>query len=94
MLVMVRKMVVTEGHADQVIKQFSSEGIIEKQEGFIDLTVMQQKARRGEEEVIVMIHWESEEYWKQWEKGDAHLAGHKAKRDQPKPEYLIRTEVG
>lgn len=27
------------------------------------------------------------------EKGDAHLAGHKAKRDQPKPEYLIRTEV-
>lgn len=41
MLVMLRKMVVTEGHADQVVKQFSSEGIIEKQEGFIDLTFMQ-----------------------------------------------------
>ncbi len=66
--IMLRKMVVTEGHADQVVKKFSKEGPIEQQEGFIDLTVMKQKARQGEEAIVVMIRWESEDHWKQWEK--------------------------
>ncbi|MDQ0247351.1 heme oxygenase (staphylobilin-producing) [Bacillus fengqiuensis] len=43
MFVQMRKTIVTEGEADQVIKWFSGEGIIEKQEGFIDLTVMVKK---------------------------------------------------
>ena len=43
MFVMLRKMIVTEGDAEQVVNRFSSEGIIEKQEGFVDLTVMQEK---------------------------------------------------
>lgn len=93
MFVMLRKMVVTEGNADKVVEQFSKPGIIEQQEGFVELTVMTDNARRGEEVVVVMIRWESEAYWKQWEKSDAHLAGHRAKRGQPKPEYLISTEV-
>lgn len=54
---------------------------------------MSQKARQGEEEVMIMIRWESDAYWKQWEKSDAHLAGHKANRGKPKPDYLIRQEV-
>ncbi|MEK3890372.1 antibiotic biosynthesis monooxygenase family protein [Bacillus sp. FSL K6-3431] len=94
MFVTLRKMVVTEGNADKVVQQFSKKGIIEEQEGFVDVTVMQQKARRGEEEFVVMIRWESEDHWKQWERSGAHLAGHKAKRGQPKPEYLINTEGG
>lgn len=91
--IMLRKMVVTEGHADQVVEKFSKKGPIEQQEGFIDLTVMKQKARRGEEAVVVMIRWESEAHWKQWEKSDAHLAGHRANRGKPKPDFLISTEV-
>ncbi|UJL47746.1 antibiotic biosynthesis monooxygenase [Virgibacillus sp. NKC19-16] len=94
MFVTLRKMVVTEGNADKVVERFSSPGVIEEQEGFVDLTVMKQKAKRGEEEVVVMMRWESEEHWKQWEKSDAHLAGHKANRGKPKPEYLISTEGG
>lgn len=77
MFVILRKMVVTEGNANQVINKLGTEGIIEKQEGFVDLTVMQQKTRKDEGEI--MIRWESE----------AYLAGHKANHGKPKPDYLI-----
>lgn len=59
-----------------------------------DLSVIVKKARRGDEEVIVLIHWESEEYWKQWEKSEVHIAGHKAKLGKPKPEYMVSSEGG
>lgn len=68
MFVQLRKMTVKEGYADKVIERFSAEGIIEKQEGLIDVTVLEKNVRRGDEEVVVMIRWESEDRWKQWEK--------------------------
>ncbi|MBT2665093.1 antibiotic biosynthesis monooxygenase [Bacillus sp. ISL-4] len=92
MFVQMRKMVVKEGNAEQVVKRFSGEGIIEKQEGFIDLSAMVKKVRRGDEEVIIMINWESEAHWKQWEKSEAHIAGHKANLGKPKPEYIVSSE--
>lgn len=94
MFIQIRRISVAEGHAEQVVEQFSKAGIIEQQEGFIDATIMQKKTRKGDEEVVVMIRWESEEHWKQWEKSDAHIANHRAKRNQPKPEYILNTEVG
>ncbi|AZV48659.1 antibiotic biosynthesis monooxygenase [Bacillus halotolerans] len=93
MFVQLRKMTVKEGHADKVIERFSAEGIIEKQEGLIDVTVLEKNVRRGDEEVVVMIRWQSEDHWKQWEKSDAHIAGHKANKGKPKPDYMISTEV-
>ncbi|KKK38819.1 antibiotic biosynthesis monooxygenase [Mesobacillus campisalis] len=92
MFVQMRKMVVTEGNAGQVVQRFGGEGLVEKQEGFIDSTVMVKKVRRGEEEVVVLTRWESEAHWKQWEKSDAHIAAHKAKLGKPKPEYLVHSE--
>lgn len=89
-----KKTVVTEGNAEQVVNRFSREGIIEKQEGFIDLTVMVKKVRRGDEEVVIMIRWESEQHWKQWEKSEAHIAGHRANLGKPKPEYIVQSENG
>lgn len=68
MFVQLRKMTVKEGFADKVIERFSAEGIIEKQEGLIDVTVLEKNVRRGDEEVVVMIRWESKDRWKQWEK--------------------------
>ena len=94
MFVQMKKTVVTEVHADQSVQKFSREGLIEKQEGFVDLSVLVKKVRRGDEEVIIMIRWESEEYWKQWEKSDAHIAGHKAKLGKPKPDYIVSSEGG
>lgn len=43
MFVQLRKMTVKEGFADKVIERFSAEGIIEKQEGLIDVTVLEKK---------------------------------------------------
>ncbi|MBM7651088.1 antibiotic biosynthesis monooxygenase [Neobacillus cucumis] len=94
MFVQLKKFIVTEGNAEKVVNQFSGEGMLEKQEGFIDVTVMEKKVRRGDEEVMVMIRWESEEYWKQWEKSEAHIAGHRAKLGKPKPEHIISSEGG
>lgn len=94
MFVQLKKIVVTEGNANQVVERFSKPGIIEQQEGFIDVTVMVKKVRRGEEEVLVQIRWESEEFWKQWEKSDAHIAGHKANLGKPKPDYIVQSEGG
>jgi heme oxygenase (staphylobilin-producing) len=94
MFVQMKKTIVTEGNAEQVVSKFSKEGLIEKQEGFIDLSVMVKKVRRGNEEVIVLIRWESEEYWKQWEKSEAHIAGHKANLGKPKPDYIVESAGG
>ncbi|WP_332629650.1 antibiotic biosynthesis monooxygenase [Halalkalibacter flavus] len=94
MFIQLRKIQVTEGNANQVVERFSKPGIIEEQEGFIDSTVMTKKVRRGDEEVIVQIRWESEEHWKKWEKSEAHIAGHKANLGKPKPEYIIQSEGG
>ncbi|WP_449619608.1 antibiotic biosynthesis monooxygenase [Robertmurraya sp. Marseille-Q9965] len=92
MFVQMRKTVVTEGSAEKVVSRFSGEGIIEKQPGFVDLTVMVKQVRKGDEEVVVLIRWESEEDWKNWEKSPEHIAGHKAKLGQPKPEYIVSVE--
>lgn len=92
MYVQIRKTVVTEGNSEHVVNRFGKEGSIEKQDGFIDLSVMVKKPRRGEEEVIILIRWESEEQWKKWETSEEHLAGHRANRGKPKPEYVIRAE--
>jgi heme oxygenase (staphylobilin-producing) len=92
MFVQMRKMVVTEGNSDKVVQRFGGKGLVETQEGFIDTTVMVKKVRRGDEEVVIQTRWESEEHWKQWEKSDAHIAGHKAKLGKPKPEYVISSE--
>ncbi|GAE27825.1 antibiotic biosynthesis monooxygenase domain-containing protein [Halalkalibacter wakoensis JCM 9140] len=94
MFIQMRKIEVTEGNSDKVVERFSKPGIIEEQEGFIDSTVMVKKVRRGNEEVIVQIRWESEAHWKQWEKSDAHIAGHKANLGKPKPEHIVQIEGG
>ncbi|UOQ42599.1 antibiotic biosynthesis monooxygenase [Halobacillus salinarum] len=92
MFIQMRRSVVTEGNSEDVVERFTRKGVIEEQEGFIDLSVMVKKANRGNEEVIIMIRWESEAYWQQWERSEAHLAGHRASRGQPKPEYIVSSE--
>nr|WP_077589303.1 antibiotic biosynthesis monooxygenase [Planococcus lenghuensis] len=92
MFIQMRKITVSEGNAEQVISRFSQKGIIEQQEGFVDLKILEKKVRRGEEKVVVLVTWESEDDLKQWEKSDAHIAGHKAKLNQSKPDYVLNTK--
>lgn len=89
MFVETKNLIVKEGTSDKVVERFSREGAVEKSEGFVDLSVLVKKSRKGEEEVIVMIRWDSVEAWKKWELSEAHLEGHRQARGKPKPDYLI-----
>ncbi|GAF64754.1 antibiotic biosynthesis monooxygenase [Alkalihalobacillus trypoxylicola] len=89
MFIQNKDFVVKEGTSQLVVDRFSGKGIIEEQPGFLDMSVLVKKQRRGDEEVIVMIRWESEEDWKNWEKSDIHLEGHRQSRGKPKPEHII-----
>ncbi|KUP08825.1 hypothetical protein Q75_01980 [Bacillus coahuilensis p1.1.43] len=91
MFYQIKRILVKEGHAEGIIKNFTGEGLIEKQPGFIDFKVLEKKVRRGDEEVLVLVQWESEEDWKNWEKSPEHLAGHKARAGQAKPDYVIES---
>ena len=91
MFIQLKTIMVKEGHGEKMVERFAGEGIIEEQPGFFDLNVLKKKQRSGEEEVIVMIRWESEEAWKAWETSDVHLAGHRANRGKPKPEFILES---
>ncbi|MGN7453645.1 antibiotic biosynthesis monooxygenase [Paenibacillus pasadenensis] len=93
MLVIQRRIKVKEGHAAQVVERFSKPGPVQEFDGFVDIQILQKVVRRGEEEVIVQIRWESEQAWKNWEKSDVHIQGHRNSRGQEKPDYVLETEV-
>ncbi|MGM8213198.1 antibiotic biosynthesis monooxygenase family protein [Virgibacillus sp. W0430] len=91
MLFQIKRFVVKEGYAETVAKGFAGEGLIEKQPGFIDMHVVQKKVHRGDEEIQVIVRWDSEVDWKNWEKHPEHIAGHKARAGMPKPDYMIES---
>lgn len=104
MFVQIRKWIVTEGNADKIIERFSKKtgqgpSMLEQREGFIGRELLVKNVRRGEEEVVMIIRWESEDAWKAWEKSPEHIAGHKAKIKEhggkpPKPDFVISMEHG
>ncbi|MGO1060399.1 antibiotic biosynthesis monooxygenase family protein [Planococcus sp. FY231025] len=91
MFVQMKRIVVKEGFSERVLNRFSGEGKLEKQPGYIDRTVLKKNVRRGDEEVIVYVRWESEADWKNWEKHPDHIAGHKANLGKPKPDHVIES---
>lgn len=93
MFVLQRTVVVQKGFADKVVERFGAPGILEQNEGFIDLSVMVKEGKRGDEhdEVLVVIRWDSKDAWKNWEKSDAHIQGHREKRGKPQPEFIVST---
>ncbi|MFF3102781.1 antibiotic biosynthesis monooxygenase family protein [Viridibacillus arvi] len=86
-----KRIIVQEGFSGQVVERFSGDTPLAKQPGFIDMKVLVKKVRRGDEEVMILVQWQSEEDWKNWEKSPEHIAGHKANIGKPKPEYIIET---
>lgn len=104
MFIQIRKWIVTEGNTDKIIERFKKKpdqgpSLMEQREGFLGRELMVKNVRRGEEEVLMIVRWESEEAWKSWEKSPEHIAGHKSKIKEhggkpPKPEYVIAMEHG
>ncbi len=83
---------VKEGFSDQVVQRFSREAAVEKSPGFVDLSVLVKRARKGEEEVVVLIRWDSEGSWKQWEVSEPHLEGHRREREHGKPDFVLSSK--
>lgn len=89
MFIQMKTIQVEEGHSEKLVERFAGAGVIEQQLGFLDLSILKKKQRKGNEEVIIMIRWESEEAWKAWEKSDVHLAGHRENRGKPGPSFIL-----
>lgn len=43
MFIQMRKITVAEGYADQVVERFSQPGIVEQQDGFVDMKILVKK---------------------------------------------------
>lgn len=68
MLIQTRSMIIQKGYSDQVVERWSGPSPIMEMPGLIDFSVMVNKRNKEQEEVLVIIRWESEEAWKNWEK--------------------------
>lgn len=88
-----RSIVVEKGNSEQVVHNFGQEGHIDGMEGLVDIHIMVNRKTKESEEVVIMIRWESEEAWKNWEKDPVHLAGHRNNKDEKRPEYIIESSV-
>ncbi|ADU28676.1 antibiotic biosynthesis monooxygenase [Evansella cellulosilytica] len=93
MLIQTRTITVKPGYSDQVVDRFSGDSPIDTMDGLIDRTVVVNRKKRDQEEVMVMIRWESLEAWKNWEKSDAHIQGHRNNKNKEKPEYILDINV-
>lgn len=93
MLIQTRTMVVKKDSVDQVIERFTKDGPMDAMEGLIDKTVMVNRKKQEHDEVVVMIRWRSVEDWKNWEKSDAHIQGHREKKGKPAPDFMISVSV-
>lgn len=94
LLIQTRTIVVQKDKVDLVLERFSKESPMDAMPGLIDKTVMvNRKKQEDTAEVVVMIRWNSLEDWKNWEKSDVHIQGHRQKIGKPKPEHIISTTV-
>jgi len=93
MLIQTRTFVVRKGHAEQVVERFSRPGMVDKQPGLLDISVMVNRKSGNTEEVIVLIRWASEAAWKNWEKSPEHIAGHRSNKGQTPPDYIVSSTV-
>ncbi|WP_059050559.1 antibiotic biosynthesis monooxygenase [Paenibacillus senegalimassiliensis] len=93
MFVMTRTMEVEKGSSEKVLERFHAESPIDQMEGLVDISVLVNRKSTEHEEVVVIIRWESQEAWKNWEKSDAHIQGHKNSRGQQPPSHILSTTV-
>ena len=93
MLIQTRTIVVQKGHSAEVVERFSKASPMDQMPGLLDRSVMVNKRNKDTEEIVVLIRWESEDAWKNWEKSDVHIQGHRENRGKVLPEYVISSTV-
>lgn len=101
MIIEMKTWTVTEGHSEHILKKFEERKekpyLMDQQPGFLGRETLVKKITRGDEQVIMMVRWESEEALKAWKKSPEHIAGHKAKIDsgnhkREQPEYIVSVD--
>ncbi|WP_044477142.1 antibiotic biosynthesis monooxygenase [Paenibacillus antibioticophila] len=93
MFIVTRTTIIEAGNSEEVLKRFSEDKPVDGMEGLIDRIVMVNTKSKEHEEVVMIIRWESKEAWKNWEKSDVHIQGHRENRGQQPPAYIISTDV-
>ncbi|WP_166245112.1 antibiotic biosynthesis monooxygenase [Paenibacillus turpanensis] len=94
MLIQTRTITVQKGKADLVFERFTEESPMDEMEGLIDKTIMVNRKKQDDaEEVMIMIRWRSVEDWKNWEKSDEHIQGHRQNSGSPRPEHILNVSV-
>ncbi|WP_409290869.1 antibiotic biosynthesis monooxygenase family protein [Peribacillus sp. SCS-37] len=88
-----KRIEVKEGNSSQITERYSKPGgLIEKQPGFTGVHVMVSHNRKtAAEKIAVITQWETEGFYKAWKKSPDHIAGHKARLGQPKPDFIVQT---
>ncbi|MGL4521420.1 MAG: antibiotic biosynthesis monooxygenase [Bacilli bacterium] len=89
MFIQMKTFQIEKGNAERFIERFAGEGIIEKQPGFISLSVLEQLRTKEADEVKIMIMWENESDWKAWEKSPIHIQGHRERKNDQKPSFIL-----
>ncbi|MEO3946385.1 antibiotic biosynthesis monooxygenase [Gorillibacterium sp. CAU 1737] len=93
MMIQTRTVTVKAGYAEKVIERFSGSMAVDGMEGLIDRTILVNRKKKDEEEVVMMIRWESIEAWKNWEKSDVHIQGHREKKEKPADDSILSVSV-
>lgn len=93
MFIQLRTITVKEGFAAKLAEDYAQPGHIDTMPGLIDRTVMVSARSKDQEDVVVMIRWESQDDWKNWEKDPVHIAGHRNKKNVEKPDYMLDFSV-
>lgn len=93
MLIQTRTIVVQKGNSEKVVERFVAPSPIDTMDGLLDKTIMVNTKSKELEEVVVMIRWRSTEDWKNWERSDAHLEGHRQSKGKPLPDFVASTIV-
>ncbi|CAM4404833.1 heme oxygenase (staphylobilin-producing) [Paenibacillus endophyticus] len=93
MFIQVRTIEVQKGHSQQIVDDFGQKSHIDGMEGLIDINIMVNRKAKDSEEVVILVRWESEDAWKNWEKDPVHLAGHRNRKDEEKPSFIIHSSV-
>lgn len=93
MFIMTRTMTIEAGNSEKVVERFGGDLPVDGMDGLIDRIVMVNTKSKEHEEVVMLIRWESKEAWKNWEKSDVHIQGHRESRGKQPPAYVLNTEV-
>ncbi|KAA9004114.1 antibiotic biosynthesis monooxygenase [Paenibacillus spiritus] len=93
MFIVMRTTIVDAGFSDRIVERFQAPGPLQERDGLLDISVMVNRKAKETEEVVTMIRWESEEAWKNWEKSEEHIQGHRNSRGQQPLEFIRSVAV-